>query len=129
MTTSPTRRPRILIVEDEQDGADILRTLLELVGYEVDVAYTGPEGVARALRWRPQVVLCDIGLPGLDGYGVVRELRQDPATAHARVIAVTGYGSDEDRRKSGEAGFDAHLVKPADPARLQELLADSEAVN
>ena len=68
-------------------------------------------------------MLCDIGLPGLDGYGVARALRQDPATAAARMIAVTGYGGDENRRRSQEAGFDAHLTKPADPAALQDLLA------
>jgi PAS domain S-box-containing protein len=123
------KKLRVLVVEDNKAAADMLRVLLELYGYDATVAYTGPAGVAAAKAWGPDVVLCDIGLPGLDGYGVVRELRKDPATAHARVIAVTGYGSDEDRRKSGEAGFDAHLVKPADPARLQELLAGSEAVN
>jgi CheY-like chemotaxis protein len=127
--TQAGKRLRVLVVEDNRDAADMLRLLLEINGYDAAVAYSGPGGVEAAKSWRPDVVLCDIGLPGLDGYGVVRELRQDPATAHARVIAVTGYGSDEDRRKSGEAGFDAHLVKPADPARLQELLADSEAVN
>ncbi len=123
------KKLRVLVVEDNKDAADMLKMLLELDGYDATVAYTGPAGVEAAKANRPDVVLCDIGLPGLDGYGVVRELRKDPATAHARVIAVTGYGGDEDRRKSGEAGFDAHLVKPADPARLQELLAGSEAVS
>jgi CheY-like chemotaxis protein len=69
------------------------------------------------------VVLCDIGLPGLDGYGVARALRQNPATAAARLLAVTGYGSDEDRRRSREAGFNVHLVKPVDPADLLRALA------
>jgi CheY-like chemotaxis protein len=67
--------------------------------------------------------LCDIGLPGLDGYGVARELRRNPATARARLLALTGYGQDEDRRRSREAGFDFHLVKPADPEELHRLLA------
>ena len=70
-------------------------------------------------------VLCDIGLPGLDGFGVARELRRNPATAKARMIAVTGYGGDEDRLRTREAGFDAHLTKPADPTALHELLAAS----
>ena len=122
MTTSPTRRPRILIVEDEQDGADILRTLLELVGYEVDVAYDGPEGVAKALRWRPEVVLCDIGLPGLDGYGVAQRLRRNPATAATPLIAITAWGEEEDQRRGRDSGFDHYLVKPADPEQLLGLL-------
>jgi CheY-like chemotaxis protein len=69
------------------------------------------------------VVLCDIGLPGLDGFGVARALRLDPTTSGARMIAVTGYGSDEDRVRTREAGFDEHLTKPADPTALQRLLA------
>jgi signal transduction histidine kinase len=117
------KRRRVLVVEDNRDAADSLRMLLELSGNDVTVAYTGPAGVETARGWQPDVVLCDIGLPGLDGYGVVRELRRDPATARARLIAVTGYGSDDDRRRSREAGFDEHLVKPVDPAVLQEVVA------
>jgi CheY-like chemotaxis protein len=97
--------------------------LLELLGHEVRLAYTGPAGVAAAREWRPDLVLCDIGLPGLDGYGVARALRRDPATARTRLLAITGYGQDEDKRRSREAGFDYHLVKPADPEELQRLLA------
>jgi CheY-like chemotaxis protein len=90
----------------------------------VAVANSGPDGVERAEAWRPNVVLCDIGLPGLDGYGVARELRRKSFTTKARLIAVTGYGSEEDRRRSEEAGFHAHLTKPVDPAVLETLLAD-----
>jgi PAS domain S-box-containing protein len=125
MPEAPTQagtRLRILVVEDNRDSADSLRLLLKLYGYDVTVAYTGPTGVETAKAWRPDVVLCDIGLPGLDGYGVVRELRRNPATAQARMIAVTGYGGDEDHERSQEAGFDAHLTKPADPTALQALL-------
>lgn len=118
-----TKRLRVLVVEDNRDAADSLKMLLEIFGYEVSVAYTGPAGVAAAKEWCPDVVLCDIGLPGLDGFGVAKELRQHPATAKARIIAVTGYGGDEDRCRSREAGFDAHLTKPADPAALENLLA------
>ena len=113
---------RILVVEDNRDGADSLRMLLELYGYEATVAYTGPDGVKLADQWQPDVVLCDIGLPGLDGYGVARKLRQNPFTAKARLIAVTGYGAEDDKRRSREVGFDAHLVKPVDPAALQGVL-------
>jgi PAS domain S-box-containing protein len=121
--TRATKRLRVLVVEDNRDAADSLKMLLTLFGYDVSVAYTGPSGVETAKEWVPDVVLCDIGLPGLDGYGVARALRQDPSTAKARMIAVTGYGGDEDRNRSLEVGFDAHLVKPTDPAVLLELLA------
>jgi CheY-like chemotaxis protein len=113
---------RILVVEDNRDAADSLRLLLELYGYDVAVAYSGPDGVQAAEQWQPDVVLCDIGLPGLDGYGVARRLRQNPSTAKARLIAVTGYGAEDDRRRSREVGFEAHLVKPVDPDALQGVL-------
>jgi CheY-like chemotaxis protein len=113
---------RILVIEDNRDSADSLRLLLEFSGYEVSVAYSGHDGVQAAEQYQPDVVLCDIGLPGLDGYGVARKLRDNPATATARLIAVTAYGQDEDRRRSHEAGFEQHLVKPLDPDALQRVL-------
>jgi len=129
---APGRMPRslrVLVVEDNHDAADSLRLLLELAGHEVSVAKTGPEGLQRALDWRPNVVLCDIGLPGMDGYRVVRELRRTPGTARTRVIAVTGYGSEQDQRRSRLAGFDHHLTKPVDPDRLQDLLVGEPSVS
>ena len=114
---------RILVVDDNRDAADSLRLLLECSGHEVAVAYSGHDGVRAAEQYPPDVVLCDIGLPGLDGYGVARKLRDNPATATARLIAVTAYGQDEDRRRSHEAGFEQHLVKPVDPDALVKLLA------
>jgi CheY-like chemotaxis protein len=117
------KRLRVLVVEDNKDAADTLRMLLEAYGYEVAVAYTGPDGVRKAEEHRPQVVICDIGLPGMDGYAVAGALRGNPATAAARLIALTGYGQDEDRRRAAEAGFDEHLTKPADPAALEALIA------
>ena len=117
------KRLRILVVEDNRDAAHSLRILLELLGHQVEVAYTGPEGLERALEWLPEVVLSDIGLPGgLDGWALAKELRKNPATAHVRLIAITGYGSEEDRRHSREAQFDYHLTKPVDPALLQEII-------
>jgi CheY-like chemotaxis protein/nitrogen-specific signal transduction histidine kinase len=113
---------RILMVEDNRDGAETLQTLLQLAGHEVALACTGPEGVALAKQFRPDVVLCDIGLPGMDGFAVGRALRQDPLTARSRLIVLSGYGQEEDRRKSREAGFDLHLTKPVDPSELQRLL-------
>ncbi|HEX5269723.1 MAG TPA: response regulator [Gemmataceae bacterium] len=119
-------RGRVLVIEDSRDGAESLRMLLELCGHEVRVAYTGSAGVEAAKEFRPTVVLCDLGLPGgMDGYDVARALRQDPATAPARLIAVSGYGQPEDQAKSREAGFDLHLTKPVDPAALQGLLSAS----
>jgi CheY-like chemotaxis protein len=115
-------RTRVVIIEDNQDAADALRLLLDLHGYEVQVAHTGPEGVRLAQEWAPDVVLCDIGLPGLDGYGVATALRQDPVMAQVCLIAVTAYGSDADRQRCLEVGFDQHLVKPVDPAVLLQLL-------
>ena len=126
----PRPRPagkRILVVEDNRDSADSLRLLLELSGHEVAVAYSGHDGVQAAEQYQPEVVLCDIGLPGLDGYGVARKLRDNPTTAQARLIAVTAYGRDEDRRRSHEAGFELHLVKPVEPAALGKLLAEFQS--
>ena len=114
---------RVVIIEDNQPAADSLQLLLDLFGYEVRVAYTGPDGVRVAEEWPPDFVLCDIGLPGLDGYGVARALRRRPATANAHLFAITAYGSDDARRRGKEAGFERHLVKPVDPDALLELLA------
>jgi CheY-like chemotaxis protein len=115
----------VLVVEDNRDAADSLRMLLEAYGYEVEVAYTGPDGVRAAGVSRPEVVICDIGLPGMDGYAVAAALRGNPVTASARLIALTGYGQDDDRRRSKAAGFDEHLTKPADPAALQAVIAST----
>jgi CheY-like chemotaxis protein len=119
------RGRRVLVVEDNHDVAETVRDLLRLDGHEVELAATGPAGVAAARRFRPEVVLCDIGLPGCDGYEVARALRQDPATASARLIAISGYGQEEDERCSHEAGFERHLTKPVHPADLQHLLAEN----
>ncbi len=116
---------RILLIEDSVDGAETLRVMLTLLGHEVRVAATGPDGVQQAGEWLPEVVLSDIGLPGLDGYGVARALRANPATAYVLLIAITGYGTDDDRRLAHEAGFNHHLTKPADPAVLLALIAGS----
>jgi two-component system CheB/CheR fusion protein len=115
-------RLRVLIIEDNRDAADSLQILLECLGHEAAVAYSGPEGVRLALAWQPDVVLADIGLPGLNGWQVAEQLRRDPALSQARLIAVTGYGTEADRARSRQAGFDYHLTKPCDPADLRGLL-------
>jgi signal transduction histidine kinase len=114
---------RVLVVEDHLDTSETLRDLLELSGFEVEIAGSGTDGVAAARQFHPDVVLCDLGLPGMDGYEVASTLRRDPATAAARLIALTGYGGEEDRRRSLEAGFDVHLTKPVDPGLLRRLLS------
>jgi len=114
---------RVLVVEDNLDTSETLRDLLELSGFEVEIAGSGAEGVAAARQFHPDVVLCDLGLPGMNGYEVASTLRRDPETAAARLIALTGYGGEEDRRRSHEAGFDIHLTKPVDPGLLRRLLS------
>jgi signal transduction histidine kinase len=120
---TPVRARRILVVEDNQAAAETLRDLLELSGHTVTVAFSGPAGVEAARRDQPEVVLCDIGLPGMDGYTVAQAVRSEAATAGARLIALSGYGQEEDRRRSEEAGFERHLVKPVNFEDLEELLA------
>jgi DNA-binding response OmpR family regulator len=109
---------KVLIVEDNVDSVDILRSLLEYHGHQVSVAYDGPAGVQAAKAEQPDVVLCDIGLPGMDGYAVAGAIRQDPTNRSPRLIAVTGYGRDSDRDRALESGFDLHLVKPVNPTLL-----------
>jgi signal transduction histidine kinase/CheY-like chemotaxis protein len=118
----PPEPRRILVVEDNPDAAESLRDFLELSGHEVELASSGLDGVEAARQFHPEIVLCDLGLPGMDGFEVAAELRRDPTTASARLIAVTGYGREEDRRRSKAAGFDLHLTKPVDPAWLRQLL-------
>jgi PAS domain S-box-containing protein len=113
---------RVLIIEDIQDAAETLRDLLALLGCQVEISRSGGSGVELARAIRPDVVLCDIGLPDMDGYQVAAALREDPLTRSTRLIAVSGYGREEDRRRSREAGFDQHLIKPVDFDELQQLL-------
>jgi CheY-like chemotaxis protein len=103
---------RILVVDDNVDGADSLAVLLRLSGHEVSLAHDGPAALDLARAFRPEIVLLDIGLPGMDGFEVARRLRGNEPTRDAILVAVTGYGRDEDRARSQEAGFDYHLVKP-----------------
>lgn len=117
------KRLRVLVVEDNKDAAESLRILLEAYGYQVEVAYTGPDGVRTAMSYQPDVIICDIGLPGMDGYRVAETLRGNPMTSTARLIALTGYGQEEDRQRAKEAGFDEHLTKPADPVALEAVIA------
>jgi PAS domain S-box-containing protein len=117
---------RVLLVEDNRDAADTLRLLLETRGYTVLVAVTGREAIEMAPGFAPDAVVCDIGLPELDGFAVARTLRSDPRFNAVRLIALTGYGRDADVARARESGFDDHLTKPADSARLFRILSDVE---
>jgi CheY-like chemotaxis protein len=117
----PTRN--VLIVDNNQGAAESLALLLRLAGQEVRTAYDGPAALDLARARPPDVVLQDIGLPGMDGLEVARRLRQDLGLKQAVLVALTGYGGEEDRRRSREAGFNAQLVKPADMRALERLLA------
>ncbi|MCC2669704.1 MAG: luxQ 12 [Armatimonadetes bacterium] len=121
---APARPLRVLVIEDNQDAAETLRDLLEMVGHEVEVAYSGPAGVRAAGKFAADVIVCDIGLPGMDGYAVAQELRKSGLLREARLIAVTGFGQPDDRRRTAEAGFDAHLTKPTDPDELLRRIAE-----
>jgi two-component system CheB/CheR fusion protein len=112
----------LLIVDDNPDAAESLAALLQLGGHSVRIAPNGQLAIQAAQASVPDVVLLDIGLPGMDGYTVASQLRKLPGMDKALLVAVTGYGRDEDRRRSQEAGFDQHLVKPVDIDQLQQLL-------
>ena len=114
---------RVLVVDDNVDAAQSLAKLLEMTGHEVRLAYDGPTAIEVAIEYRPEVVLLDIGLPGLDGYEVAERIRQQPALKNIVLVALTGYGQDTDRQRSQEAGFDHHLVKPSDFDEIEKILA------
>ncbi|HEY7157493.1 MAG TPA: ATP-binding protein, partial [Gemmataceae bacterium] len=123
-TAAPVASPacHVLIIEDNTDARETLATLLRMLGHRTDTAATGPEGVRLALAVRPQVVLIDLGLPGLDGFQVARQIRAAQGKA-VRLVALTGYVLEEDRRRTEEAGFDAHLPKPVELEELNRVLA------
>jgi two-component system CheB/CheR fusion protein len=120
---TPCRSRRILVIEDNVDSADTLREILEMDGHVVDVAYSGKEGVEKARALLPDVVLCDIGLPDVDGHAVARELRRDDQLRGSMLVALSGFTRAEDLRRAKEARFDHHLGKPPDLDRLERLLA------
>jgi CheY-like chemotaxis protein/two-component sensor histidine kinase len=119
------RRSRVLVVDDNIDGARSMALLLEIAGHEVRTCHDGIAALEATEAFHPEVVLLDIGLPGMDGFEVARRLREQPTTPRPMLVALTGYGQAEDLRRSREAGFDHHLVKPADPATLNALLAQA----
>jgi CheY-like chemotaxis protein len=119
----PAQHRRILVVDDNVDAAESLALLLRMEGHDVRVAYDGPGALAAVEAERPDLVFLDIGMPVMNGYDVARRLRERPGLQNLLLVAMTGWGQEEDRRRSHEAGFDHHLVKPVEPDALHELLA------
>jgi CheY-like chemotaxis protein len=109
-------------VDDNQDQAESLGQLLKLLGHEVRLAFNGPDALDAAGDFHPDVALVDIGLPGMNGYEVARHIREHPQLRDIVLVAQTGWGQEEDRRRSQEAGFDHHFVKPVVPETLEEIL-------
>ncbi len=118
---------RILVVDDNVDTAQSMALLLRLKGHQVEVAHDGPAALEAARSFEPEVVLLDIGLPGLDGYEVAKRLREEARLAKALLVALTGYGQEEDRRRARYAGFDHHFTKPVDPTVLYKLISGAPA--
>jgi signal transduction histidine kinase/ActR/RegA family two-component response regulator len=113
---------RILVVDDNRDAADSSALFLRLAGHEVRTVYDGPTALTEAQSWRPDVILLDLGLPGMDGYEIARRLRCQPDLQHVLLVALTGWGQEEDRRRSREVGIDQHLTKPVEPEALKMML-------
>jgi CheY-like chemotaxis protein len=123
---SATKR-QILVVDDNRDSADSLAMLLRLTGHDVRTVHDGTQALDMVKTYRPDFVLLDIGLPVMDGYTIARQIRSDPEVAGTVLVAVTGYGTEEDRRNSHAAGFNYHMVKPVEFSLLQDLLDSSES--
>ncbi len=118
-----TRSIEILVIEDNVDAAETIAEVLRMEGHRVHIATDGLSGITRARELKPEVVVCDIGLPDVDGYEVARELRKDAALRSTRLIALSGYAQPEDRERAREAGFEAHLGKPAPLDELNEIVS------
>src|SRR5262249_11514831 len=117
------RQRRILAVDDNRDAADSLTLMLRIMGHETRTAYDGLEAVQAAAIFKPEVILLDIGLPKMNGYEAARHIRQQPWGKDVVLLAITGWGQEEDKRRALEAGFDHHLTKPVEGAALERLLA------
>ncbi len=123
MSTSPQR---ILVVDDSKDGADSLSVVLQMMGAESRAVYDGPSALAMIREFAPTTVLLDIGMPEMDGHEVARRIRAHPELARVRLIALTGWGAEGDRRRTQDSGFDDHWVKPVEPEKLMALVRGSE---
>ena len=123
-----SRPRRVLLIDDNLDAAESLAQLLSLSGHDARTAADGAKGVALAAEFKPEVVFCDLGLPGMNGYEVARQLRGLPFGRDMVLAALTGYGQPGDRERTAQAGFDAHLVKPVDPAVIENFVEDGPAI-
>ena len=119
------KKLRVLVVDDSIDTANTLKLFLEFAGHDVRSVFDGPSALVAYRTYQPDVVLLDLGLPGMDGYDVARQLRRDALGKSPMLVAVSGYGQDEDKRRAQEAGFDLHLTKPADPRKLISIIASA----
>ena len=122
MTSNGAGSLRVLVADDNRDGADVCAEVLRLEGHEVRVAYSGADALAIGAEFRPQMVLLDLAMPGMDGYAAARQIRESDWGSATTLVAVTGRGQAEDVRKTRENGFDHHFVKAADFSLLQQLL-------
>lgn len=125
MTSSAS--PRVLVVDDNVDAAETLTTFLDMIGMEARSVNDGAAAVQAAVDFAPDLVLLDIGLPGMNGYDVARAIRQQPQLAGVTLVALTGWGAEDDRRRAMEAGFNHHLTKPVDLSVLEEMLLRVQA--
>ena len=119
-------RHRVLVVDDNIDAAETLAMMLQLLGQQTCQAHEGNGALRAAQEFKPEIIFMDIGLPGLSGHEVASRMRRDLGMTETYIVALSGYGSEEDRRKSFYAGFDSHLVKPLDPAALPGILAAAQ---
>jgi len=117
---------RVLVVDDNKDAASTMGMLLATLGMEVEIANTGPAALQTVSRWRPNVILLDLGMPGMDGFEVALQIRRDSANNLIKLIALTGWGQADDLKRTGQAGFNHHLVKPANFDSLKSLLHDCQ---
>jgi CheY-like chemotaxis protein len=125
--TRPSSRRKVLVVDDNKDAAMSLAMMLKLMGNEAKTAHDGLEALDVAAMFRPDLILLDIGMPRLNGHETARRIREQPWSKGVLLVALTGWGQEEDRRRSDEAGFDSHMVKPVEPAALAKLLANLHA--
>ena len=127
--TDAQSKRRILVVDDNMDSANTLAMLLQMTGNEVNVAYDGPAALESFRATQPEIIILDLGMPGMDGYEAARKLRTMPGGDQALLAALTGWGQEDDRRRTGEAGFDLHLVKPVKLDDLRALLDHPKIVS
>ena len=120
--STPAAR-RVLVIDDDRDVADSLAMLLDLLGCDVRTAYSGAVGASLVSDFQPGIVFLDLGMPEMNGYETARRIRSEPAGQQAQLVALSGWGQDFDKKRTREAGFDRHLVKPADIDVLEEILA------